>query len=179
MNDYEDFFSSSVVVEIVQRVAPDRSTDRIELSIDFFVGTPQMQPLQYACCRSKAGNPYDPRDPFHILDAIRFHKPGLPRHSHFVVFLCGFGRDLPRLMIFSDNRRFEVRGNYPAERTVQSVQSATDGRFRITESLGKRWSPLFKRPFFTLKIVDASTIEVAEGNISTRFFQCSPNSPSL
>jgi hypothetical protein len=36
-----------------------------------------------------------------------------------------------------------------------------------------------KRPFFTLKIVDASTIEVGEGNISTRFFQCSPNSPSL
>jgi hypothetical protein len=33
--------------------------------------------------------------------------------------------------------------------------------------------------FFTLKIVDATTIEVAEGNISTRFFQCSPNTPSL
>src|SRR5271169_5763150 len=85
----------------------------------------------------------------------------------------------PSLMIFSDNKRFEVRGDYRVERTVRSVQTATDGRFRITESPVKRWSLLFKRPFFTLKIVDATSIEVAEGNISTRFFQCSPNSPSL
>jgi hypothetical protein len=109
--------------------------------------------------------------------------PGSANGACFILKKIGIdavsSQPFPRLMIFSDNKRFEVRGDYRAERTVQSVKSATDGRFRITELLGKRWSLLFKRPFFTLKIVDASTIEVAEGNISTRFFQCSPNSPSL
>jgi hypothetical protein len=109
--------------------------------------------------------------------------PGSTNGACFILKKIGIdavsSQPFPRLMIFSDNKRFEVRGDYHAERTVQSVQSATDGRFRITELLGKRWSLLFKRPFFTLKIVDASTIEVAEGNISTRFFQCSPNSPLL
>jgi hypothetical protein len=109
--------------------------------------------------------------------------PGSTNGACFILKKIGVdavsSQPFPRLMIFSDNKRFEVRGDYRAERTVQSVQSATDGRFRITEFLGKRWSLLFKRPFFTLKIVDASTIEVAEGKISTRFFQCSPNSPSL
>ena len=109
--------------------------------------------------------------------------PGSTNGACFILKKIGIdavsSQPFPRLMIFSDNKRFEVRGDYRAERTVQSVQSATDGRFRITELFGKRWSLLFKRPFFTLKIVDASTIEVAEGKISTRFFQCSPNSPSL
>jgi hypothetical protein len=109
--------------------------------------------------------------------------PGSANAACFILKKIGIdavsSQPFPRLMIFSDNKRFEVRGDYRAERTVQSVKSATDGRFRIKEFLGKRWSLLFKRPFFTLKIVDTSTIEVAEGNISTRFFQCSPNSPSL
>ena len=109
--------------------------------------------------------------------------PGSANGACFILKKIGIdavsSQPFPRLMIFSDNKRFEVRGDYRAERTVQSVQSATDGRFRITESPGKRWSLLFKRPFFTLKIVDATTIEVAEGNISTRFFQCSPSTPSL
>lgn len=109
--------------------------------------------------------------------------PGSTNGACFILKKIGIdavsSQPFPSLMIFSDNKRFEVRGDYRAERTVQSVQSATDGRFRITEVQRKRWSLLFKRPFFTLKIVDASTIEVAEGNISTQFFQCSPNSPSL
>jgi len=109
--------------------------------------------------------------------------PGSTNGACFILKKIGIdavsSQPFPRLMIFSDNKRFEVRGDYRAERTVRSVQSATDGRFRITESLGKRWSLLFKRPFFMLKIVDATTIEVAEGNISTRFFQCPPNSPLL
>jgi hypothetical protein len=87
-------------------------------------------------------------------------------------------RPFPRVMIFSGDERFEMRGDFQTERTIKSVKSTTDGGFQITESTGKRWLPFSKR-LFTLKIVDATTIEVAEGNISTRFFQCSPISPSL
>jgi hypothetical protein len=109
--------------------------------------------------------------------------PGSTNGACFILKKIGIdavsSQPFPSLMIFSDKKRFEVRGDFRAERTVRSVQSATDGRFRITESAGKLWSLLFKRPFFTLKIVDATTIEVAKGNINTRFFQCSPNTPSL
>jgi hypothetical protein len=109
--------------------------------------------------------------------------PGSTNGACFILKKIGIdavsSQPFPSLMIFSDNKRFEVRGDFRAEKTVRSVQSATDGRFRITESPRKRWSLLFKRPFFALKIVDATTIEVAEGSISTRFFQCSPNTPSL
>ena len=93
--------------------------------------------------------------------------PGSTNGACFILKKIGIdavsSQPFPSLMIFSDNKRFEVRGDFRAERTVRSVQSAKDGRFRITESPGKRWSLLFKRPFFTLKIVDATTIEVAEG----------------
>ena len=109
--------------------------------------------------------------------------PGSTNGACFILKKIGIdavsSQPFPSLMIFSDNKRFEVRGDFHAERTIRSVKGATDGRFRITESLGKRWSLLFKRPFFTLKVVDPTTIEAAEGNIGTRFFQCAPNSPSL
>jgi hypothetical protein len=85
----------------------------------------------------------------------------------------------PRLMIFSEGKRFEVQGDFQAERTIKSVKSTTDGGFQITESSGKRWLPFPKRPSFTLKIVDATTIEVTEGNISTRLSKCASISPSL
>jgi hypothetical protein len=85
----------------------------------------------------------------------------------------------PRLMIFSGDKRFEVQGDFQAERTIKSVKSTTGGGFQITETLGKRWLPFSKRPFFTLKIVDATTIEVTEGNISTRLSKCASISPSL
>jgi hypothetical protein len=85
----------------------------------------------------------------------------------------------PRLMIFSGDKRFEVQGDFQAERTIKSVKSTTDGGFQITETPGKRWLPFPKRPFFTLKIVDATTIEVTEGNVSTRLSKCASISPSL
>jgi len=109
--------------------------------------------------------------------------PGSTNGACFILKKIGIdaasSQPFPSLMIFSENKRFEVRRDFRAEATVRSVQSATDGRFRITESSGKRWSLLFKRPSFTLKIVDPTTIEVASGNISTRFFQCSPGAPPL
>jgi hypothetical protein len=81
----------------------------------------------------------------------------------------------PRVMIFSGDKRFEMRGDFLAERTRRSVKGATNGGFQITETLGKRWLPFSKRPFFMLKIVDATTIEVSEGNISTRLSRCASN----
>jgi hypothetical protein len=69
----------------------------------------------------------------------------------------------PRLMIFSKEKRFEVRGDYLAERTIRSVKSATDGGIQITETFANRWR-------FKLKVVDPTTIEIAEGKARTRNF---------
>jgi hypothetical protein len=87
-------------------------------------------------------------------------------------------QSFPNFMIFSRDKRYEVRGEYLAERTIRSVKSATDGGFQITETRGKRWPPFSKR-LFTLKVVGPTTIEITEGKISNRFFKCSSNSPSL
>jgi hypothetical protein len=109
--------------------------------------------------------------------------PGSTRGACLILKQFGvdavLAQPFPRLMIFSEGKRFEVQGDFQAERTIKSVKSTTDGSFQITESSGKRWLPFPKRPFFTLKIVDATTIEVTEGNISIRLSKCASISPSL
>jgi hypothetical protein len=85
----------------------------------------------------------------------------------------------PRLMIFSKDKRFEVRGNNLAERTIRSVKSATDSGFQITESFANRWRAFSKRQDFRLKVVGPTTIEITEGKARTRFFKCSSGSSSL
>jgi hypothetical protein len=84
----------------------------------------------------------------------------------------------PTLMIFSEGKRFEVRGNYHVEGMVKSVKATPDGGFQITETGGKRWLPWSKKQRFKLQVVNPTTIEIAKDNVSTRFFKCS-NSPSL
>jgi len=100
-------------------------------------------------------------------------------------FLKDFGVDavitqpFPRVMIFSGDMRFEMRGDFQAARKLRTIKGPNDGGFQITETLGKRWLPFSKRPSLKLKIIDVMTIEVIEGNLSTRLFKCALNSPSL
>jgi hypothetical protein len=117
-----------------------------------------------------------------VASDVRF--PGSTKGACFILRKIGIdavsSQPFPSLMIYSDNKRFEVRGNFRAERTVRSLQTATDGRFRITESPGnRRWLHFLKRPLFTLKIVDATIIEVTEGNIITRFYKVFAQSITL
>jgi hypothetical protein len=92
-----------------------------------------------------------------------------------------FDGSFPTVMIFSDGRRFVVRGGRPTELAIRSVKSVKDGGFRITESLGKHdgWLPWFENRPFHLKIFDPMLIEIAEGPVSTRFFKCSSDRPPL
>ena len=86
-----------------------------------------------------------------------------------------------RVIIFSDGKRFDLRGNYHIEQAITSVKSAGTGGFRITESQGRpgRWLPWTHKQSYYLKIVDPMVIEIAEGKTSTRFFKCSGKTPSL
>ena len=81
----------------------------------------------------------------------------------------------PTVMIFSVDKRFEVRGEYLAERKIKSIKGAIDGGFQITE----RWRPFSKRQVLTLRVFDPTTIEVTEGKVSTRFSKCSSSGPSV
>jgi hypothetical protein len=86
-----------------------------------------------------------------------------------------FGKSaFPAVMIFSDGRRFVVRGGRSAELALSSVRSVANGGFRITEAPGKRggWLPWFRNHVFYLRIVDPMLIEIAEGSFKTRFFKC-------
>src|SRR5271169_3278777 len=69
---------------------------------------------------SKAGNPYDPPDPFGIPDAIRVHKAGAACHCHFTGFWRCCGRDLSgqRRMgrIGRSLSRFDGRGVFASQR---------------------------------------------------------------
>jgi hypothetical protein len=67
---------------------------------------------------------------------------------------------LPRVMIFSRDKRFEMREGFFAENTIKSIESTQGGAFKIIETLGKRRFRLSKKRSFTLKIVNATTIEV-------------------
>ncbi len=86
-----------------------------------------------------------------------------------------------RVFIFSDGKRFELRGNYHVEQAITSVKSTVSGGFRITELQGGhgRWLPWTRKQSYNLKIVDPMVIEITEGKTSTRFFKCSAKSPSL
>jgi hypothetical protein len=85
----------------------------------------------------------------------------------------------PRVMIFSGDQRFEMRGNFYAQSTIRSVEGVTGGGYKITETPDKRWFRFSKKPLFNMKIVDATTIEFIEGITSTRLSKCPSNSPSL
>ncbi len=91
-----------------------------------------------------------------------------------------FSESFPTVTIFSDDRRFVVRGGRPAELTIKSV-NVKDGGFRITESLAKlgSWLPWPRNRQLHLKIVDPMLVEIAEGPVSTRFFKCSPDHTSF
>lgn len=93
-----------------------------------------------------------------------------------------FSGSLPsRVIIFSDGKRFDLRGSYHGEQVITSLKSSVSGGFRITESLGRhgRWLPWNHKQSYYLKIVGPMIIEVTEGKTITRFFKCSAKTPSL
>jgi hypothetical protein len=91
------------------------------------------------------------------------------------------GGSFPTVIIFDRGKRFELRGNYHGEQAIISVKSTVNGGFRITESLGRHrwWLPWNIKQSYYLKFVAPMIIEITEGKVSTRFFKCSAQSPSL
>jgi hypothetical protein len=85
-----------------------------------------------------------------------------------------FDQSFPRVIIFSEGTKFDVSGKHRTEQIIRSAKGGLDGGFRITEFLSKkhRW-PWSKKRSYTLRVINQATIEITEGNISTRFTKCS------
>jgi hypothetical protein len=87
-------------------------------------------------------------------------------------------QSFPEVMIFSGEKRFEMRGDFYSEATLRSVKAKPGGVFQIIE---RREKPgLFHgKARLTITVVDAITIDLTERNASTRLYKCSSNSSRI
>ena len=83
-------------------------------------------------------------------------------------------RSLAQIMIFNENKRYEVRQNVQAISTLSSVQPRTDG-YWVTElpDVGRRFWFRQKNTYL-LTIVDPTTIEIRSSVHRTKFVKCGP-----
>jgi hypothetical protein len=87
-------------------------------------------------------------------------------------------KSIPELIIFTKDKRYDVKGDVQNETTIKSIKEE-DGGFRIIESLGKRkhWLKFTRNATYFLKVIDPQTIEIWDG-ASTRYTKCgSPRPP--
>ena len=80
---------------------------------------------------------------------------------------------IPGLIIFSKNKRYEVKRNVQTEKTIKSIKE-TNGGFRITEWLtnARRLLGFRKKMTYFLKVLDPITIEIWDGTTVTRYAKC-------
>ena len=83
-------------------------------------------------------------------------------------------KSIAELMIFTSDKRYDVKGNVQIDNTLQSAK-ATAGGYWITELPDARGRLWFRRKItFFLAIVDPVTIEIRDISRRTRFVKCGP-----
>ena len=89
-------------------------------------------------------------------------------------------RSIPELVIFTKNKRYQVKGDDQNETTIKSIKAA-EGGFWITESPSERkvWLFFRRRAKYFLRIVDPLTIEIWDGTVLTRYAKCGPQKPPI
>lgn len=84
-------------------------------------------------------------------------------------------KSIPEMIIFANDKRYDVKGNSHIGSTVQSVKAA-DGGFWITETPDVRRRFWFRpKVSYFLKIIDALTIEISDNVHRSRFVKCEPH----
>jgi hypothetical protein len=83
-------------------------------------------------------------------------------------------KSISEMIIFTTGKRFDVKGDVEAERTLESVKTA-DGGFWITEVLKRRRLGFRQRATYFLAIIDRMTIEIRDNSRLTRFVRCGPS----
>jgi hypothetical protein len=87
-------------------------------------------------------------------------------------------QSFPEVMIFSGEKRYEMRGDYYGEATLRSVKAKPGGGFQIIERHEKPVR-FYRKALLTIDIINAMTIDVTERNVSTRLHKCSSNSSPI
>jgi hypothetical protein len=83
-------------------------------------------------------------------------------------------KSIAEMMIFTNDKRYDVKGNVQTDSTLQSARAA-EGGYWITELPNARGRLWFRRKItFFLAIVDPVTIEIRDLSRRTRFVKCGP-----
>lgn len=82
-------------------------------------------------------------------------------------------KSVSEIMIFSKDRRYDLKGDIEIQATVKSVRPATQG-YRITETLNDRrqWLGFAKRITYSLAIIDPRKIEIRNEISAIRYAKC-------
>jgi hypothetical protein len=81
---------------------------------------------------------------------------------------------IAELLIFNENKRYEVRQNVQAVSTLLSMKPAADG-YWVTELPDVRSRFWFRQKInYLLTIIDPTTIEIRNNSHRTRFVKCGP-----
>ena len=89
-------------------------------------------------------------------------------------------RAIPELIIFSNDKRYDVKGDTQSEEKIKSIKR-TNGGFRITElSAGSPRLLGFRRKMtYFLKVVDTLTIEIWDGTTVRQYAKCESRRPPV
>jgi len=104
--------------------------------------------------------------------------PIRPDEACFTVRLSGIEavsrKLIAELLIFNENKRYEVRQNLQAVSTLYSMKLAEDG-YWVTELPDVRRRFWFRqKTTYLLTIIDPTTIEIRNNSHRTRFVKCGP-----
>jgi hypothetical protein len=81
-------------------------------------------------------------------------------------------KSIAEIIIFTDEKRYDAKGDMQTRSEVQSVKAA-DGGYWITElpNVRRRSGFRYKLTYF-LAIIDPTTIDIRDNSRSTRFVKC-------
>jgi hypothetical protein len=81
-------------------------------------------------------------------------------------------KSISEMIIFTGQKRFDVKGDAQTETTIKSIKPA-DGGFWITETLKKRrWLGFRRKATYFLGIIDPQTIEIRDAKGLLRYVRC-------
>jgi hypothetical protein len=87
-------------------------------------------------------------------------------------------KSIPELIIFTNDKRYDLKGDVRIGSTLQSVKAA-DGGFWVTEISDVKRRFWFRQKIsYFLAIVDPLTIEIRDNSHRTRFVKCVPHGKS-
>jgi hypothetical protein len=89
-------------------------------------------------------------------------------------------KSVSEIMIFSKDRRYDLKGATQIQATIKSVKPAGQG-YRITETLNKRhrWLGFTRIITYFLTVIDSRKIEIRNNLSVIRYAKCGPQKSAI